>query len=459
MIEKQMNRKINIQSFISLIFVFMFLFLNVFYLTQIKAIDNLSDVLSTKELGLILIEGTTITKEEIISQIKEKNNNLKNQNLQIVGEPTKTNAKVKSNDFQGEVEVAFTVKKKEVSKVELSTFLKNKDLGEIKSKDLKVIKEEIISQIKEKNSDLKNQNLQIVGEPTETKATVKSDDFQGEAEVTFTVKKKEVSKVELSTFLKTKDLGEITSKDLKATKEEIISKIKEKNNNLKNQNLQILGEPTENKATVKSDDFQGEAKVTFTVKQKEVSKVELSTFLKNKDLGEIKSKDLKVTKEEIISQIKEKNSDLKNQNLQIVGEPTETKATVKSDDFQGEAEVTFTVKKKEVSKVELSTFLKTKDLGEITSKDLKATKEEIISKIKEKNNNLKNKNLQIVGEPTETKATVKSDDFQGELEVEFTVKKKSFFSLFTIAIILSIGVASLALLGYYFYEKNNKKID
>ncbi|WP_284928116.1 lipoprotein 17-related variable surface protein [Candidatus Phytoplasma sp. AldY-WA1] len=371
MIEKQMNRKINIQSFISLIFVFMFLFLNVFYLTQIKAVQTLSDVLSTKELGSILIEGTTITKEEIISQIKEKNNDLKNKNLQIVGEPTETKAKVKSNDFQGEVEVTFTVKKKEVSKVALSTVLKTTKLGEITSKDLKATKEEIISQIKEKNNDLKNKNLQIVGEPTETKAKVKSNDFQGEVEVTFTVKKKEVSKVALSTVLKNKKLGEITSK------------------------------------------------------------------------------------EEIISQIKEKNNDLKNKNLQIVGEPTETKATVKSDDFQGEAEVDFTVQQKEVSKDTLSTVLKTKKLGEITSKD----KEEIISQIKEKNNDLKNQNLQIVGEPTETRAKVKSNDFQGEAEVEFTVKKKSFFSLFTIAIILSIGVASLVLLGYYFYEKNNKKID
>ncbi|MGI3136316.1 MAG: hypothetical protein ACN23H_01900 [Candidatus Phytoplasma vitis] len=381
MIEKQMNRKINIQSFISLIFVFMFLFLNVFYLTQIKAITDLSGVLLKK------------------------------------------------------------------------------DLGEITSKDLKVTKEEIINQIKEKNPDLKDKNLQIVGEPTETRVTVKSDDYTGQVNVNFTVKEKEVLKVELSTVLKTKELGEIKSKDLKVTKEEIIRQIKEKNPDLKNKNLQIVGEPTETRVTVKSDDYTGQVNVNFTVKEKEVLKVELSTVLKTKDLGEITSKDLKVTKEEIINQIKEKNPDLKDKNLQIVGEPTETRVTVKSDDYTGQVNVNFTVKEKEVLKVELSTVLKTKELGEIKSKDLKVTKEEIIRQIQEKNSDLKNKNLQIVGEPTETRATVKSDDFQGEVEVEFTVKKKSFFSLFTIAIILSIGVASLALLGYYFYEKNNKKID
>ncbi|AYJ01311.1 hypothetical protein CWO85_02145 [Candidatus Phytoplasma ziziphi] len=380
MIEKQMNRKIHIQSFISLIFVFMFLFLNVFYLIKIEAVNTpLSNDLSQKNLGEIISQGSTVTQEEIISKIKEKNQSLV-------------------------------------------------------SKDLKV------------------------SEITTTKAKVKSDDFTGEVDVIFTVKQKESPKVELSTVVRTKNLGEIISQGSTVTQEEIISKIKEKNQSLVSKDLKV-SEITTTKAKVKSDDFTGEVDVIFTVKQKESPKVELSTVVRIKNLGEIISQGSTVTNDEIIKQVKDKNTDLKEKDVQVASITENKKAKVKSNDYKSEVDVIFTVKQKESPKVELSTVVKTTNLDTIETKDTKVTNDEIIKQVKDKNIDLKEKDVQVVSITENKTAKIKSTDFTGEVEVEFAVKKKSFFSLFMIAIILSIGVAAFALLGYYFYEKNNKKID
>ncbi|WP_268849915.1 hypothetical protein [Candidatus Phytoplasma rubi] len=103
----------------------------------------LSDILTYRELGTITTKGQQPTKDEVIDQVKKLNNSLKESNfLRIDNDPKENKAIVKSNnnDYTGEVEVTFTVEKKEnindninktseivtESNKENTSFLKNK---------------------------------------------------------------------------------------------------------------------------------------------------------------------------------------------------------------------------------------------------------------------------------------------------------------------------------------------
>ncbi|ENY54035.1 Hypothetical protein, predicted lipoprotein [Metamycoplasma alkalescens 14918] len=100
------------------------------------------------------------------------------------------------------------VKKPEV-KSKLSDFIKDTNLGEIKTKDEKPSENEIRDAIKSKNEQTKDLTLSIK-DITEKNAKVTSEKHEGEVEVTFTTKKdvkeepkeesKEVKKTDLEKF-------------------------------------------------------------------------------------------------------------------------------------------------------------------------------------------------------------------------------------------------------------------
>jgi hypothetical protein len=108
-----------------------------------KKDKKLSDILTHRELGTIKTTDQQPTKDEVIDQVKNLNNSLKESNfLRIDNDPKENKAIVKynNNDYTGEVEVTFTVEKKEnindninktsetvtESNKENTSFLKNK---------------------------------------------------------------------------------------------------------------------------------------------------------------------------------------------------------------------------------------------------------------------------------------------------------------------------------------------
>ncbi|AYJ01252.1 hypothetical protein CWO85_01775 [Candidatus Phytoplasma ziziphi] len=151
---------------------------------------------------------------------------------------------------------------------------------------------------------------------------------------------------ELSKFLTTTNLGQIETTGQKPTKDEIIVKIKELNNDLKeSKSLKIDNDPTETEAIVKSNEHTGEVKVYFTVKK---TQTPLSKFLTTTNLGKIETTGQKPTKDEVITKIKTLNKDLtESHSLKIDNDPTQTEAIIKSNNNTGEIKVSFTVEKKE----------------------------------------------------------------------------------------------------------------
>ncbi|MGI3136072.1 MAG: hypothetical protein ACN23H_00585 [Candidatus Phytoplasma vitis] len=259
----------------------------------------LSDILTHRELGTIKTTGQQPTKDEVIAQVKKLNNSLKESNLlRIDNDPKENKATVKynNNDYTGEVEVIFTVEKKEKP---LSDILTHRELGTIKTTGQQPTKDEVIAQVKKLNNSLKESNLlRIDNDPKENKATVKynNNDYTGEVEVIFTVEKKEKP---LSDILTHRELGTIKTTGQQPTKDEVIAQVKKLNNSLKESNLlRIDNDPKENKATVKynNNDYTGEVEVIFTVEKKEnindntnktsetvtESNKENTSFLKNK---------------------------------------------------------------------------------------------------------------------------------------------------------------------------------
>ncbi|WP_284928405.1 hypothetical protein [Candidatus Phytoplasma sp. AldY-WA1] len=344
---QKIENKINLKR---LFFLFIPIILLISNNSLIFADKKLSDILTHRELGTIKTTGQQPTKDEVIAQVKNLNNSLKESNfLKIDNDPKENKAIVKynNNDYTGEVEVTFTVEKKDKK---LSDILTHRELGTIKTTGQQPTKDEVIAQVKNLNNSLKESNfLKIDNDPKENKAIVKynNNDYTGEVEVTFTVEKKDKK---LSDILTHRELGTIKTTGQQPTKDEVIAQVKKLNNSLKESNfLKIDNNPKENKAIVKynNNDYTGEVEVTFTVEKKDKK---LSDILTHRELGTIKTTGQQPTKDEVIAQVKNLNNSLKESNfLQIDNDPKENKAIVKynNNDYTGEVEVTFTVEKKE----------------------------------------------------------------------------------------------------------------
>ncbi len=137
---QKIENKINLKR---LFFLFIPIILLISNNSLIFADKKLSDILTHRELGTIKTTGQQPTKDEVIAQVKNLNNSLKESNfLKIDNNPKENKAIVKynNNDYTGEVEVTFTVEKKEnindninktsetvtESNKENTSFLKNK---------------------------------------------------------------------------------------------------------------------------------------------------------------------------------------------------------------------------------------------------------------------------------------------------------------------------------------------
>ncbi|MDV3170820.1 MAG: hypothetical protein Q8781_00765, partial [Candidatus Phytoplasma stylosanthis] len=119
-----------------------------------------------------------------------KNDKIKVENI------TTTSAKIKpadgSNDFTGEVDVTFSIKKTSRKLDDVLTSDK-RTLGEIDNNNAETIKNVVLK----KDSSLKNDKIKVENITT-TSAKIKpadgSNDFTGEVDVTFSIKKTEKKK-------------------------------------------------------------------------------------------------------------------------------------------------------------------------------------------------------------------------------------------------------------------------
>ncbi|MFB0638224.1 MAG: putative secreted protein [Candidatus Phytoplasma solani] len=200
--------------------------------------------------------------ETIIKAIKAKNPDLKNKDLQVVSNTLTSNSGrifttsgssntkyvfVKSNDFQGEVEVNFEVK----------SLLSDKLKGALDARTENAVKDKVLN----KNTQLTDKTkLTVQFVENQDKAKITHPNFIGEVEVTF------------SEELKTK-LTKTNLEDLNITNtnqiEIIINKLLEKNTDLRQVDRQkfkinLVDQQMSNKIKVRHQDFTGEVEATFT---------------------------------------------------------------------------------------------------------------------------------------------------------------------------------------------------
>ncbi|CBH41006.1 variable surface lipoprotein [Mycoplasmopsis agalactiae] len=153
------------------------------------------------------------------------------------------------------------------AKKALSKVITKTALGEIAKKDLESVKTALLTVAK----DLKVNEVTIELDSKENKAKVKANansmSYEGEVEVSFTIKST-TAKQALNKVITKTALGEIAKKDLESVKTALLTVAKD----LKVNEVTIELDSKENKAKVKANansmSYEGEVEVSFTIKQK-----------------------------------------------------------------------------------------------------------------------------------------------------------------------------------------------
>ncbi|CCP88036.1 hypothetical protein, partial CDS, partial [Candidatus Phytoplasma solani] len=342
---------------------------------------------------------------------------------------------------------------------QLSTILNNKndkDLGQIPNTS----NETIIAAIRKKHPNLEDKDLELSGELKQNSrytsglkigqlrpsikysVNVKSNDYQGECTFYFTLSSgvsanssgrdiTEITDVDVD-FAEDESEEPLTALSQKLTEtnldkipntlnETIIKAIKTKNPDLKNKDLQVVSNTltsnsgrifttsgSSNKHVyVKSNDFQGKVKVSFSIQKA------LGTKLQITNLGPLDARTEGKVKDKVLN----KNTQLTDKTkLTVQFVENQDKAKITHPNFIGEVEVTF------------SEELKTK-LTKTNLEDLNITNtnqiEIIINKLLEKNTDLRQVDRQkfkinLVDQQMSNKIKVRHQDFTGEVEATFT---------------------------------------
>ncbi|MDQ0567381.1 BspA family leucine-rich repeat surface protein [Mycoplasma yeatsii] len=355
--------------------------------------------------------------QEFIRLNAEKLPGLTKENLQVVGSASNTQVTVKvvgSDKYQGQITLNFTVKTKidEISGL-------NTNVGAFNSNNTNEIIQEFIRLNNQKLPGLTKENLQVVGSASNTQVTVKvvgSDKYQGQITLNFTVK----TKIEEIDQLNT-NAGSFDSKDADQIINAFISKNSDKLSGLTRNDLEPVGEIGENSLTVKvkntNTKFQGQITINFKIR------TVINSLTPNTNAGSFDSYNF----DQIINAFIEKNQQLQGltkSNFQVVGEPTANSVTVKvvrSDKYQGQITINFTIK----TKIEEIDQLNT-NAGSFDSKDADQIINAFISKNSDKLNGLTRNDLEPVGEIGENSLTVKvkntNTKFQGTITIVFKIR-------------------------------------
>ncbi|MDQ0567541.1 BspA family leucine-rich repeat surface protein [Mycoplasma yeatsii] len=326
----------------------------------------------------------------------------------------KIKVKGNNNQYQGTVEISYSVR----------TFINQVDqvqtnVGAFNSNSTNEIIQEFIRLNAEKLPGLTKENLEVVGSASNTQVIVKvvrSDKYQGQITLDFTVKTKinEIGGLN-------RNAGSFGSKDADQIMNAFISKNRDKLNGLTRSDLDLVGEIGENSLTVRvkntNTKFQGQITINFKVR------AVIDSLIPNTNAGSFNSYNF----DQIINAFIQKNQQLQGltkDNFQVVGEPTANSVTVKvvrSDKYQGQITINFIIK----TKIEEIDQLKT-NAGSFDSKDVDQIINTFISNNSDKLNGLTRSDLDLVGEIGENSLTVRvkntNTKFQGQITINFKVR-------------------------------------
>ncbi|WP_434324686.1 BspA family leucine-rich repeat surface protein [Mycoplasma capricolum] len=361
--------------------------------------------------------GALFNKDDnsIFEAFKKLNGNVNlNQDDVTIGERRNGSAtitvKTTNNDYQGKVEVTFTIKTK------LNTVIKTTYLEKFDNPN----EQQIITKVNELNPDLNltENDITVEIKTNENKAIIKAKDssskYQGQVEVTFNIRPT------IASTIKTTSLGALLDKD----NQSILDAINKANENLNLTLDQVdIIDINETSAIVKAkenNNYQGEVTVTFTVKK------QLEQEAKVVNLGALFNKD----DNSIFEAFKKLNGNVNlNQDDVTIGERRNGSATItvksKNDKYQGQVEVKFTVKQK------LQNIIRNTDLGYIKEENFGS----ILKAINEKNPGINLTSSDIAWHSLQTGQQVKifpetnsqwkpSKKYQGEVIVTFKIKEK-----------------------------------
>ncbi|EOA06938.1 Hypothetical protein, predicted transmembrane protein, DUF285 family [Mycoplasma yeatsii 13926] len=379
--------------------------------TKINEIGGLN-----ANVGAFNSNNTNEIIQEFIRLNAEKLPGLTKDNLQIVGNASNTQVTVKvvrSDKFQGQITLNFTVKTKIEDIDQLNT-----NAGSFDSKDADQIINAFISKNRDKLNGLTRNDLELVGGVGEDSLTVKvknsNTKLQGQITINFKIR------TVIDSLILNTNAGSFNSYNF----DQITNAFIEKNQQLQGltkDNFKVVGEPTANSVAVKvvnSDKYQGQITINFRIKTKinDISGL-------NTNAGSFDSKDADQIINAFISKNIDKLNGLTRNDLDLVGEIGENSLTVKvknsNTKFQGTIVIVFKIR------IAIDSVVTSRNAGPFNSYN----KDQIINAFIQNNQRLKDltkDNFEVVGNPTNNSVTFKvvnSDEFKGEITINFTIKK------------------------------------
>ncbi|WP_375315658.1 hypothetical protein [Spiroplasma endosymbiont of Tipula paludosa] len=380
--------------------------------------EDLNDAIVNIQLGALNNEDD----ETILNALKEKNPDLLIDKLYVFVKNDSW-AKIWVSKHKGLKEyqlgswkaVFFTVRK------DLSTVITNLNLGALNDNGVSTIKDAV----KKLNPSL---DVTEVGfsNITDTSADIEgwsrynSNKYQGDKKVFFTVRK------DLSTVITNLNLGALNDNGVSTIKDAVkklnpsLDVTEVGFSNITDTSADIEGSPRYN-----SNKYQGDKKVTFTVRK------DLSTVITNLNLGALNDNN----KDAILNAVKAKNSILDASEVDVSA-ITDTSADIEgsprynSNKYQGYQKVTFTVRK------DLSTVITNLNLGVLNDNSVSTIKDAVkklnpsLDVTEVGFSNITDTSADIEGSPR-----YNSNKYQGDKKVFFTVRK----DLFTVITNLNLG--------------------
>ncbi|AVN59650.1 hypothetical protein CG008_01895 [Mesoplasma florum] len=387
---------------------------------------NLSSVLINTNLGSLQDNNTSTIQANILA----KNSNLLASDISI-DSITQTSARVNSTSsgrYTGSVNVTFTI---QVVKPNLSSVLINTNLGSLQDNNTSTIQASILA----KNSNLLASDISI-DSITQTSARVNSTSsgrYTGSVNVTFIINGTKPEKTNLTNVITNQNITTVLPN---ADPDIILNALVKDNTKLNSNYVRIYdtgfnsssgwgwARVTSTDENVYINPKDGYLNLTFKVDENLLA-IDLASVITNTNLGTL----------DILDEITIKNQLTKlNPNLEVnhvdINNITETSAIVTSNNpskYKGSINITF---KLDTSKaVPLSSVLKERNLGTLTSTDENTIKQAI---------KLKNPNIDInaIGidsqSITTSNALVKSTDptkYSGSVKIEYIIDTSNAIDL------------------------------
>ncbi|WP_434343716.1 BspA family leucine-rich repeat surface protein [Mycoplasma sp. 06067-C1-B144P-99-0482-3] len=362
---------------------------------------KLGDVATQLNLGALFDKNDN----SIFEAFKRLNNsvNLEQKDVDINVQHNKATITVKNqNDkYQGQVEVTFTIKTK------LNTVITKLHLDKFDNPD----EQQIITKVNELNQglELTNTDVEVEIKTDENKAIIKAKDssskYQGQVEVTFNIRPT------IASTINSTSLGALLDNE----KQSILNAINKTNDiqlTFEQVDIESINDTSAIVKAKENNNYQGEVKVTFTVKTK------LGDVATQLNLGALFDKN----DNSIFEAFKRLNNsvNLEQKDVDINVQHNKATITVKNqnDKYQGQVEVTFTIKTK------LNTVITKLHLDKFDNPD----EQQIITKVNELNQGLEltNTDVEVEIKTDENKAIIKAKDssskYQGQVEVTFNIR-------------------------------------